>query len=186
MIDDLLLPPFRIALFGVAGDGITPPIFPSELFLGLGSDAPMPTGPPSAPIRCRCAYCARTLARLTADASMALFERAGGVCLGEPLPIKPWLGVASSLFGDAYIGIPLCFLVRVCVFLTLSVSNKFSFEDVTDDCRDRAEYTLVAEDVCPGGTDEFPMDPPLPVFLPVICSELLDDELDILPLTELD
>ena len=85
VIDDRLRPPFLIALFGVTDEGIIPPIFPSELFLGRGRDAPIPPTPPSVPSRCLCEYCALTLALLTAEASMALFERAGGVCFGDPL-----------------------------------------------------------------------------------------------------
>ena len=144
-MDDLLLPPFRIALFGVTGDW-TIPIFPSELFLGLGRDAPIPPTPGIAPKRCRCAYWALTLALRTADASMALLERAGGVCLGEPLFINGWFGDASAFVGEEYIGIPLCFLVNVCVFLGISPSNRFSLDEVTDDWRDRAGRNTLLDD----------------------------------------
>ena len=76
---------------------------------------------------------------------MALLERAGGVCLGDPL-FRNVFGDASAFVGEEYIGIPLCFLVNVCVFRDASPSNKFSLDEVTDDWRDRAKNTLLADE----------------------------------------
>ena len=72
--------------------------------------------------------------------------RAGGVCLGEPLFINGWFGDASAFVGEEYIGIPLCFLVNVCVFLGISPSNRFSLDEVTDDWRDRAGRNTLLDD----------------------------------------
>ena len=60
------------------------------------------------------------------------------------------MGDASTFVGEEYIGIPLCFRVKVCVFLLLSPSIRFSFDDVTDDWRDLVENTLLVEDAYPG------------------------------------
>ena len=105
--------------------------------------------------------------------------------MGEPLFITAWLGEASNFVGDEYIGIPLCFRVNVCVFLDESLSIRFSLDDVTDDWRDR-EYTLLADEACPGAVRLFEPDNVLLAILPVVCNELLEEELDIFPLTPLD
>ena len=57
---------------------------------------------------------------------------------------------------------------------------------MTEDWRDLAENTLVLDVAWPGAPTTFPDDIPGPEFLPVILSELLEDEFDILPLVPLD
>ena len=62
--------------------------------------------------------------------------------------------------------------------------NGLPFDEVTDACRDLAEYTLPLDVACPGNPVTVAADKP--ETLPAVLSELLDDEFDISPLAPLD